>query len=288
MLQEGFHFRSESIARRSRIFESDRGQIAAALRFDAAILATTAVECFVEARNRRRDDRAIAWAVIKAYYASYFAAHSLLRLFGQASLWADSAHVSALRRVSTAWLGVVGECPDRGLWRVKADHDFSWVEIEGVGGSRGGSHEGFWDHVSDFLDEVSSGLAASNFLVPADVQFSILRIQALRSYIDSGRLVKCRHDVNYRRKHGVWFPYAGFDPECAGAPLLLSKRLESADVELTLDLGCSGELISALQCGRGLLSLLLELLSLASKLGPDAARDLQAGVLRLSRHYRLI
>lgn len=288
MLRESFHLRTLSSGKRSVLYEASPDDISSSFRHDACLVAGSSVESFVETRQKRRDERALAWMMVKSYYSAYFAAHALMRFFGYASVWGERSQVSAIRRVSMAWLGSVGDCPERGLWRVRMLHASGSIEIESISGGNGGSHEGFWNYFSVFLSELSQKLAVANSVVASDAQFAILRVDALRAYVDSGRFVKCRHEINYRRGYGVWYPFVGFDPSSAQLSSLMSSRLNGADAEAPLSFDDKNELDAAVVATRVLVSLLLEIVVEIAKNFPREASDLRAGPLRLCKQFKVI
>jgi hypothetical protein len=285
LLREQFFAPTPPQGRTVEIFESGDGELGAAFRKDFALISASAVESFVELRRKLRDDRALAWALIKAYYSGYFAAHALMRAHGHASIWADHAHVAALRRVITAWMGSVQELPQRGGWVISPLGELSGVRIEAGNGSAGGSHDQFWNAFCSFLEELQLKVAASPSIVPEAATAAILKLQSLATYLRTGAFLRARHEVNYKRSYGVWFPFEGREYDDTFASLLQAK-LGSADTEIPDDFAELSPLLGAARACRGLMGLNIEMIKAFNERFPSSTDDLRTGALRLVSQNR--
>ncbi len=280
ILREGYYVKAPAQQRAVEIFESTAGELGGAFRRDYSLVSSSSVESFVEMRRRLRSDCALAWALIKAYYSAYFSAHAIMRLHGSASIWADQSHVASVGRVVDLWIGAIGEPPQRGAWIVSGVDGLAGLEIRGVGSSAGGSHENFWSVFCEFLKQLEQRVVTSGSLIPASVTKSIILLQSLRFYLESGEIVRTRHEVNYRRGYGVWFPFDGaiYDDRFSER---LQARLVSADYEIPEDFSRLGNLDRAAAACRGLVALNVELLKAMQERYPDTTKDLRIGALRL-------
>jgi hypothetical protein len=280
LLREKYYVKAPAQARTIALFEATQGELGAAFRRDYALISATSVETFIELRRKLRSERALAWAMIKAYYSSYFAAHAVMRLHGWASLWAESPQVASVKRVAGLWIGIADELPQRGGWRLSPIAGLTGVQVVGSGASVGGSHEHFWQIFCAFLEDVEQRIVASSSLIPSAVTTSILRIQALRAYLETGQFVRTRHEINYKRGHGVWFPFEmpSYDYRFS---LRLQARLSAADAELPEDFSRLSELDRAAAACRGLVALNVELLRTLHQRYPSTTDDLRVGALRL-------
>jgi len=161
--------------------------------------------------------KSLAWLVIQTYYASFFAAHAILRCCGIAVsnfVSTDSQRADAIATAlgySTSPLAVA---------QFRCEYQHGNARLECIKAQGGGIHEQFWRVFDAFLTSVSTQVLSDHSLVQSDAQTIFGKLEdlqrVLRSDGHSGGnwLSSIRNEVNYRQQHQTWFPYGRSRSEC--------------------------------------------------------------------------
>lgn len=215
-------------------------------------------------RNERDMDvpRALAWPMITSYYAAYFSAHAICRLFGRSVSQLDSSVSASVSNVFSSYLGG-GHNISTGLYAVSFDSAGASLQYVHNGGA-GGSHELLWKSFLELLVFLRSSLLQSS---P-----STSEVQDVATYLDEvaarlkakganggNWLSVLRNEVNYRQLYGVWYPY---DVSASSADVV-GRRIRSwlrERTDWTSTPGRNTELHCAADLASSLLSLLFWLL----------------------------
>lgn len=213
-----------------------------------------ALESAVYGRVKRPAPKALAWPFISSYYAAYFAAHAICRIYGRSVSQIDATTANAVGSVAAAYLGGTPQVGS-GLYSAVLDSasgDFIFTKMSGVGGS----HELLWKLFLHLLGDLQEGLLGSS---P-----STSEVQEVSNFLDQLRdrlvlrgnnggnwLSVVRNDVTYRHQQGLWFPYKISNREAGD----ISRRLaECLKVEVSWaspagegnDIGCASELSASI------------------------------------------
>jgi hypothetical protein len=186
---------------------SDRRPVCEAFAGEIVRMSMASCESVASIAPVSRLPRTRAWAVVQWYYAAFYAAHALLRMFGVGLVQIERGHVTEIRRIAD----VFGQpCNiEGGFHSVRVVN--STLVLTKMSGN-GGSHEFLWHVFDDFLAGASSELLAARG-ASSDVQALALRLDDLRAILNlppatSGSwLSYVRNRVNYRHELGVWYPY---------------------------------------------------------------------------------
>lgn len=156
-----------------------------------------------------------AWQLIQWYYAAYYAAHALLRMFGLSLSYIEKGHAQVVDEVSQAYghpAGVVGA----GLYAVAPAPVNSslggGLEFRKITSSKG-SHDELWCMFAKFVDSQSSGVLANARLPRGEAQQISTELNALaavlrRSPNRTGTwLARVRNEVTYKHTQSVWYPW---------------------------------------------------------------------------------
>src|SRR4051794_41035841 len=65
------------------LLAADTGQLTQALAFDCTRMAAAAFESQMQAQPAGHPPKAISWKIIQSYYSAFFAAHAIMRFFGE-------------------------------------------------------------------------------------------------------------------------------------------------------------------------------------------------------------
>ncbi len=155
------------------------------------------------------DKSTLPWALIKLYYAAYYAGHAVIRLLGESCSYFAPSHV---RRISEVAASVGGALPFRlsaGFFHCVLDPSSSAISCRQSRGLVGGAHEAFWGVFGTKINELAEAVLRGP-LEPRESQEVYAQLDALRQIMHPGNghswLSFVRNEVQYRNQYGVWFP----------------------------------------------------------------------------------
>ena len=171
-------------------------------------------ESFSEVQPSQFANRSIGWALIRAYYSSYFAAHAILRMTGRCVTLIDSQLSQSVMRT----LLNTGSAPAwticRSQYLVKYDEPQQLLVFEDKNSAKGGSHQFVWKKFGELISE----LITSSATLGSAYQSEILLLSRISDILTSQQtsadfswLSTVRNSVNYTFSHSVWFPYDGMN-----------------------------------------------------------------------------
>ena len=151
-----------------------------------------------------------AWGVIRAYYASFFAVHAIMRMFGVSCTQLEQVHADKIYEIA--------QLVDRQGSLSKLQNGFYSIEIIGIPAvvrfvKYKDSHAGTWRRFLGLVDSLISGSRELSALSQDKLE-AIRVLTTIRSgitkssrYSTGNWLSILRNTVNYQHTHGVWFPY---------------------------------------------------------------------------------
>lgn len=190
-----------------------------AFAFDSSRMCCAAIESMIAISKVKPLPRSTAWLVIQAYYAAFFAAHGLLRMFGTMCLQLDAVPVASFDKVARALSCLPGRGFEKGFYVCSYDVMNQTISFKKSSAAKKGSHEVMWEVFATKIRDIADDLLqASQIYTSFAVKLTDLE-DNLRAYgcTDGSWLSHVRNLVNYRNEYGTWFPYK------AGHPL--SERL---------------------------------------------------------------
>jgi hypothetical protein len=161
-------------------------------------------------QNEPPDKIGTPWLVIKMYYASFYAAHCLLRIFGDSCSFFQYSQVNTLAKLYETSGRAVPFTLERGLYLCKLDASASSINCRKIIGGNGGSHEAFWDQFRIRIGELAdSVLTAPLSKIEAQEIFS--KLTALQGVMKQGGgsyswLSYVRNEIQYRHQFDAWIP----------------------------------------------------------------------------------
>ena len=186
--------------------------LADAIASEVSRFSCAAYESLLDAEPGPNADRALGWALVRYYYATFYAAHALLRISGQSVTMVSQQTALRLNAIGGQYLGM-SPGMTAGLHLVKIDPQNRFrVSVSKIGGSGGGSHEEMWKLFLALVVELERQL----ILTQGQSQDALLAVQTLtelrkqlcrRGKSNGSWLSSVRNDLNYRHEHGVWYPY---------------------------------------------------------------------------------
>lgn len=193
----------------------EKQRLAGYLAYDANRMGSAAFQSFETARVGMSDRHRMPWALIQAYYAAFYAGHSVLCAFGRNSKRLDAALVTYLNRILSAQSQASGQSQallSSGLHLITAEPSGTVLTLAPLasGASKGGTHECFWDVFHDEIRRLGDEVLAlstprqdtqATFAKLADLLYAMCGPQPHRK----AWLSQVRNDVQYRHERNVWF-----------------------------------------------------------------------------------
>jgi hypothetical protein len=153
----------------------------------------------------------MAWVVVRAYYAAFFAAHAICRALGSSLTFLDAPASNTIDRVADLYSMRMGVNFQKGLYVVSADAASKSLTLRKPTGE--GSHEALWSHFTGLMRN-----ALPTILTRSKTSVSALQASAVLSTIEDGLtnggrspngnwLSTTRNRINYQHALSVWYPY---------------------------------------------------------------------------------
>lgn len=218
--------------------------LAEAFASEIARFSCATYESLLDAAPRDKGGRSLGWTLVRHYYATFYAAHALLRISGTAITMISPQAASTLNRVGGYYLGVSPNVSS-GLHIFQVDGaDPTKLLLQKIGGGSGGSHEEMWKAFLALLLQLEQQIVLTQGHDPnaiATVQvLTMLRAQLCRQGKTNGAWPSTvRNNVNYRHEYGVWYPYKL--TARAGSQLLLRMANWVPQAEDGYDIGASAD-----------------------------------------------
>jgi hypothetical protein len=158
--------------------------------------------------------KSTAWLIIQTYYATFFAAHSLVRVLGTSCLPLDALQIRSISKISKLFgqepSGPIGG----GLYRITFTPSIKQIQGSQLKSMKAGPHEGFWGVFSDAIKRISTEMLDLSTLTATTAQSASGKLSELLSNLNfnnSGRgswLSTVRNAVNYDQRWATWYPYS--------------------------------------------------------------------------------
>ena len=151
----------------------------------------------------------LPWALIKLYYAAFYAGQAILRICGQSCSYFYSEHASVINELRKA----SGKAPTfivkRGLYHCVANAALTDLKCVQVGGATIGGHDSFWKMFGGWIDRAQKVLVS--LPATAEIQEVVIVLSQLDDLLcDQGKdydwLSHVRNNLQYRQDFGVWLP----------------------------------------------------------------------------------
>lgn len=188
---------------------TDAAAMTQAFAFDLDRLACASFESLLLADKSEMLPRSTGWSFIKSYYAAFFAAHSLMRLFKLSCTHVDSSVAKAVTKVAKLYGVDCGHAVSAGYYRCTFDWKSKQLSCDQIS-TGGGSHEAVWDTFAYHVKELSTDILRSGLKTttqPLAAKLIELRSSLLQGKTSAGWLSNLRNRINYQQALGCWFPY---------------------------------------------------------------------------------
>lgn len=191
----------------------DTEELKRGISLDAFRFSAHAAQTVCEVENTSAYRKLTSWRVIQVYYAAFFAAHALLRFFGNSFSYLEAGHITDLKRKC---LSQAGYTPSLQSSNYLIGFDPVARSVDFV--SYGESHKDLWKcfaRLISHLERASLTFRASN---QRQQEISAYFADLGVALTDGGRfssgnwLSYIRNEVNYKSAPGVWFPFSKNTP----------------------------------------------------------------------------
>lgn len=196
---DGFIIRTQDETAFASMLASD------ASRFASASFETMKIISFPEVLPR-----SIGWVVVETYYAAFFAAHSVLRVFGNSFSFLERGHLRILQEISN--LISIPWNYQKGSGSFVAKYDVAKKELNVS--KAGNSHEDFWAEFYRLIYFLRDAVNRVDGLQTVKKSLTVSFGELLDGISNNNRdgkgawLSTIRNSVNYQHSDGLWFPYS--------------------------------------------------------------------------------
>ena len=193
-------------------------------------------ESFSEVQPSQFANRSIGWALIRAYYSSYFAAHAILRMTGRCVTQIDSQLSQSVMRTLLSTGPAPAWTIGRSHYLIRYDEVQQLLVFEDKHTPQGGSHQFVWKKFGELISElITSSAPLGSAYQPEILLLSRISdtLTAQQGFTDYSWLSTVRNSVNYTFSHSVWFPFDGMDNRQAAKLIRQLKCDGSVDFLVT-------------------------------------------------------
>lgn len=175
-------------------------------------MSTAAFETVLGVQKHPVSSKATGWLLIQAYYASFFAAHALLRMSGISCTHFDAARTQSINAVARKFGQSASPYPYVGTYTCLLDHASSRLRCS-LNSQQGGVHQAFWKVFADALTKWSQDVLLISNELSANKQAVSTKLTELGDRLRFGNntnatwLPQVRNSVNYHHAFGCWHPY---------------------------------------------------------------------------------
>lgn len=156
--------------------------------------------------------KSLGWSYVKMYYAAFFYAHALLRIWGRSPSYLRTSDLLRMRQTFNA----CGLTPPIKLqtaqYLLQADAGASQLVVALDKGG-GGTHEAIWREFGNALEELRVQIRATAYTSADKHRLDTVLTTAANVLSNGGAnaawLSHMRNDIQYRQTEGVWYPYKG-------------------------------------------------------------------------------
>lgn len=190
---------------------SDHEPLLGAFAADINRIAVASFETINGITKSAKFPKSTAWLVIQTYYAAFFAAHALMRMFGSSCAPIEREQIKSITRIADLYGNLPSKPMTGGLYHLQCDTNASELNGQSVAGS---PHEEFWRVFHERTVRLSSEVLTGTTDTLANRQLASTKLSELADNLcfasaARGRwLSTMRNAVNYSQKHATWYPYA--------------------------------------------------------------------------------
>ena len=171
--------------------------------FDINRMATSAFESINGIVPENGLPKSLGWLIIRSYYAAYFAAHAILRIFGISCSQFDSNESRSITEVAKLYSLQGGKTISSGYYSCNYNFSNSTIQCDQLNNT----HQDVWKTLHVLLDNLSTKVSTSDFLKKdrdnvIEFLFQLRLGLSNKNNLNNGAwLSKIRNDVNLSLIH---------------------------------------------------------------------------------------
>lgn len=207
--KEDFYLDSYDNANKFTCFCRNESSLKESMATDAFRFLINALQTLSEVQEKTPCNKVSSWVIIQTYYAAFFSAHSILRLFGRPFVYLATGHTNIFKTRSELELGERKNFKNGnflGIFNSNTRYiDFSFYD---------NSHAGLWKGFFDLCDWISrESLSLNTTQTNISIVYSyfddLRRALTKNGSFEGGNwLSHFRNEVNYQFYEGAWFPFS--------------------------------------------------------------------------------
>lgn len=180
------------------------------IAYDIARFSCASIESLEGINETINFPKSTAWTAIRFYYSAYYAAHSIIRVFGLVFSQLDDSSIRTLNQYANSIYGITTTLKNSGNYQGQFDPTSGQLKLI----YKKDSHRDLWKAFVTLLKRLSSDVLQVNGLTKEKQSLSASLINLVDALEKNGVhqggnwLSSYRNEINYRHEHGAWFPYS--------------------------------------------------------------------------------
>ncbi|MEX6508165.1 hypothetical protein [Jiella sp. M17.18] len=207
--QAGYDLDVDELSHEIRVDFREASFISEAFGGDASRLASACFTSMADLIPALERADSLPWALIRLYYSSFYAGHSVMRLLGHSCTYFEGRQTGLIKALLAARGSPVAFDLPSGLYKCSVNVGQTGFTMTFARGRVGGAHEIFWE----VFDAILSGLTEEILrgqLLDRDAKAVFSKVEALRRIyrrgVGASWLSSVRNEIQYRQGFGVWNP----------------------------------------------------------------------------------
>lgn len=187
---------------------NDHEFLTESLGYDFCRFSCAAFESTRDIREDNNFPKATAWAGIRAYYAAFFAAHAILRLFGVSCSQIEASQALTLNKYATNIYDISNKISS-GFFMGIFNPTTSLVTLNKLNDT----HKDTWTTFDAKLEELSRSVLSVQGVSNEKAEVSAFLTALSNSLKNSGKFTSgnwlsvFRNNLNYKHDYEAWYPY---------------------------------------------------------------------------------
>lgn len=179
------------------------------MAYDASRMASSSFETIINISRIELIPRSTSWCLIKLYYSAFFAAHSILRMFGYVCSQLKAQQVHNIFKYANAANLPNNTLISNGFYCGRFDPQTQILSAK----MKNNSHQDTWKKFIECLNTLSKEVNSLKELTTIKQTISSyldsvsLALQSGGKSPDGNWLSVIRNEINYRHMHYAWHPY---------------------------------------------------------------------------------
>ncbi|WP_455865662.1 hypothetical protein [Pantoea agglomerans] len=203
---EGGNYTFTASAKKSfEIYAINAGDILKPLCHDIARFSSSAVESISNISDDPVFPKSNGWMSIRVYYSAFFAAHSLLRIYGRSCSYFNNKTMKSVNAILQQQQPGALKISD-GNYLFKLNRNGNSIHINAK--EINSSHAGLWTCFHELLEDLQTSIAATTTFTTDDknecVSFLSTLSKRLKKGDDNGWLSTMRNEINYNHSKNSW------------------------------------------------------------------------------------